>query len=359
MARLVVNPGSPVAWEIELKPGTNLLGRGFANDFKLTDPSVSGSHCEIVVQDGQVVIKDLGSTNGTYVNRAPVKEALLQGDETVHLGGVELAFFSDAPAAQAGVSLAAPPPTLSVVPPPLPPISPSAAPRAVAPATSARPAAPISIARALTPAPPPPAAVPLPAPAAPAGAPPMVSGSSKCKFHPTTPARYYSNQCRRFFCELCVTTRTIADVQHKTCRQCGVEVAPVQVRLDRPDQVGFFTRLPSSFGYPFKGSGVFVLIVCTIVTFGLSRLGGGLLSIFATIAYYGYLFAFMQNIIHSTASEDEELPGWPGIDDLGGCFLRFAGAAVISFGVPITLAVMAIFSEESTIGSTLLIPSWV
>ena len=32
---------------------------------------------------------------------------------------------------------------------------------------------------------------------------------------------------------------------------------------------------------------------------------------------------------------------------------------MISFGVPITLAVMAIFSEESTIGSTLLIPSWV
>ena len=73
MARLLINPGSPSAWEIQLKPGTNLLGRGFANDFKITDPSVSGSHCQIVVEGGQFVIKDLGSTNGTFVNRAPVK----------------------------------------------------------------------------------------------------------------------------------------------------------------------------------------------------------------------------------------------------------------------------------------------
>src|SRR2546425_9447049 len=98
MARLVVNPGSPVAWEIELKPGTNLLGRGFANDFKIEDPSVSGSHCQIVVTDRTTVLKDLGSTNGTFVNRAPVKEAVLQSGQTIHLGGVEMIFQSDAPA---------------------------------------------------------------------------------------------------------------------------------------------------------------------------------------------------------------------------------------------------------------------
>ena len=77
------------------------------------------------------------------------------------------------------------------------------------------------------------------------------------------------------------------------------------------------------------------------------------------MAYYGYMFAFMQGIIHSTASADEELPGWPGIDDLGGCFLRFAGAAVFSFAIPLILSIMALFSEEPTIGATLLMPGWI
>src|SRR5947207_5714612 len=97
MARLVVNPGSPTAWEIQLKTGANTIGRGFANDFKIADPSVSGSHCQIIVENGNVMIKDLGSTNGTFINRAPVKEAPLEGGQTIHLGGVEMVFQGDAP----------------------------------------------------------------------------------------------------------------------------------------------------------------------------------------------------------------------------------------------------------------------
>jgi pSer/pThr/pTyr-binding forkhead associated (FHA) protein len=81
MAKLVVQPGSPAAWEIKLKAGTNSLGRNPANDFKLDDPSVSGSHCEIRLENENAVIKDLGSTNGTFVNRAPVTEAAIEKGE--------------------------------------------------------------------------------------------------------------------------------------------------------------------------------------------------------------------------------------------------------------------------------------
>src|SRR5215472_15417801 len=95
MAKLVVNPGSPVAWEIQLKPGTNLIGRGFANDFKIADPSVSSSHCQITVDRQGIFIKDLGSTNGTFIYRAMVKESPLRSGQTVHLGGVELLFDDD------------------------------------------------------------------------------------------------------------------------------------------------------------------------------------------------------------------------------------------------------------------------
>src|SRR5258707_5340589 len=95
MPRLVVNQGSPGAWEIELKAGANSLGRGFANDFKINDPSVSGSHCQITVASEGATIKDLGSTNGTYVNRARVEQAPLHPGQTVHLGGVEMRDYTD------------------------------------------------------------------------------------------------------------------------------------------------------------------------------------------------------------------------------------------------------------------------
>src|SRR5512133_151026 len=98
MARLVINPGSPGAWEIELKPGDNFIGRGFSNDFKLNDPSVSGSHCQITLGENAVTIKDLHSTNGTYVDRSPVQETNLKNGQVVHVGTVEMMFYSDGPA---------------------------------------------------------------------------------------------------------------------------------------------------------------------------------------------------------------------------------------------------------------------
>jgi hypothetical protein len=107
MPRLVVHPGSPTAWEIQLKPGVNFIGRGFANDVKIPDGSVSGSHCQITVADNGAVVKDLGSTNGTFVNRAPVREAPLASGQSLRLGGVEMMFYSDAPAPQTASAPAA------------------------------------------------------------------------------------------------------------------------------------------------------------------------------------------------------------------------------------------------------------
>jgi len=47
MPKLVVNAGTPQAREFELKPGTNYLGRGFANDFRLKTRPSSGSHAQM------------------------------------------------------------------------------------------------------------------------------------------------------------------------------------------------------------------------------------------------------------------------------------------------------------------------
>jgi len=349
MPRLLINPGTPSTWEIQLRPGANSLGRGGANDFTIDHPSVSTSHCQILLDNGAAIIRDLGSTNGTYVNRAPVKEAPLQPGHTIHLGGVEIMYQGDGPASATVTEAQALPP------PPLPTagtIRIASGPSPIARAISVTPSAPPAIPGHAT-------AISV-TPSAPAAVPTSATGSGKCKFHPKTAGRYFCGKCRLFFCELCITSRsTPAGPAKKSCRQCGTEVTPVKVQIERTDKISFFSRLPGAFIYPALGSGVFVLIVCTIVTFGLRFIGGGWISLVATVAFYGYLFSFMQNIIHSTASGDNEMPGWPSFDDLGGCFLRFAAAAVISFGVPIALSIMTIFSEEPGMGSTLLIPSWI
>src|SRR5438445_13102703 len=166
MPRLLINPGTPSTWEIQLRPGSNSLGRGFANDFKIDHPSVSGSHCQIVLENGAVIIKDLGSTNGTFVNRAPVTETYLQPGQVIHLGGVEMMFQGDAPA-HATVTE-----TEMLPAPPMPP--------------------PITV-----------------TPHAPPAQATTSTASGPCKFHPRTAGRYLCNKCRQFFCELCVATRTV------------------------------------------------------------------------------------------------------------------------------------------------------
>jgi len=323
MARLLINPGSSAAWEIHLRPGANLLGRGFANDFKIEDPSVSGSHCEILLNGHSAVIKDLGSTNGTYINRAPVKEASLEPGHIIHLGGVEMVFQADAPA-HASVS------ETEVLP--LPAARPSVARiSGLPPASLAGRAVPPPIAES----------------AAPPSPPPAVTGGQNCKFHPKTIGRYLCSKCQLFFCELCVTSRAVGNVPHKFCRRCGTECVPVQVQLRRGSgQKGFVARLPGVFIYPFKGSGVFVLIVCTIIISALSFVSMGWLSILSKIVFFGYLFSFMQNIIHSTAAEDEEIPGWPPFDAIFGGFFGLVGCVLMSFGPAIGLAAFAIFGHE-------------
>jgi hypothetical protein len=95
--QLIVHPGTPNAWEIRLKPGSNTIGRGPVNDFKIDDPSVSICHCEIIFSETGVMIKDLNSTNGTRVNGVTVQSAALRPGQRIRLGSVEISFSGAAP----------------------------------------------------------------------------------------------------------------------------------------------------------------------------------------------------------------------------------------------------------------------
>ncbi len=81
-ARLVVEraPGHTPGMIYDIGVGA-VLGRGEAAEIQLDDPYASSRHAQLVMQAGVVVLEDLGSTNGTYLN-----EELLQGPAPLHTG---------------------------------------------------------------------------------------------------------------------------------------------------------------------------------------------------------------------------------------------------------------------------------
>ncbi len=69
-----------------------VIGTDAASDLRLSDPTVSRTHCELVLSDGRVVIRDLGSRNGTYVNGISILAAHLVNGAIVRVGRTELVF---------------------------------------------------------------------------------------------------------------------------------------------------------------------------------------------------------------------------------------------------------------------------
>ncbi|MGH7971888.1 MAG: FHA domain-containing protein [Limisphaerales bacterium] len=74
----------------ELRLGVNRIGRSPANDFTIEHPTVSGRHCEIVLSETEIVVRDCDSTNGTFVAGQPVSKAVLSAGQTLRLGDVEM-----------------------------------------------------------------------------------------------------------------------------------------------------------------------------------------------------------------------------------------------------------------------------
>ena len=58
---------------VELSPF--VVGRRVESSLCITSPTVSGKHAEIVIVEDALLVRDLGSTNGTYVNGVRVTEA--------------------------------------------------------------------------------------------------------------------------------------------------------------------------------------------------------------------------------------------------------------------------------------------
>ena len=90
MARLLIRTPGLENRTLELRLGINRVGRDPNCDFPVVHPTISGVHCEIEVTADGVLLRDCGSTNGTFLNGDPVKEVWLMRGQEIRLGDVEL-----------------------------------------------------------------------------------------------------------------------------------------------------------------------------------------------------------------------------------------------------------------------------
>jgi hypothetical protein len=90
MAKLLIISQGFNSQVIHLNLGVNRFGRSPGNDFIVEHATVSSKHCEISLGDGEISVRDCGSTNGTYVDGAPVQEAKLSAGQVLRLGDIDL-----------------------------------------------------------------------------------------------------------------------------------------------------------------------------------------------------------------------------------------------------------------------------
>ena len=84
----------------ELKVDKTTIGRVEDNTFQIAEPSVSSHHCEILLKGTDVVVHDLNSTNGTFINGEKVNdESFLKPGQVLRLGQIEMRLETDTPAA--------------------------------------------------------------------------------------------------------------------------------------------------------------------------------------------------------------------------------------------------------------------
>lgn len=283
MAKLIVNPDTPDAWEIPLKTGDTLLGRDASNDVQIDHPSVSDRHCEVRVRDSMVTIKDLGSSVGTLVDGVPAGEERLRDGQSIRLGDVELRFHA-------------------------------AEPRRASPVAPAAPQAP------------------------------ETSAVRFCKFHREVFGRHKCPACGGHYCDLCVARRMESNVSRAVCRACGVACIPVDLptATATPPAKTYAQLIPGAFAFPLQGHGAMLLIsgavFFTILNFvaQYAMFVGLLLMLGAT----GYIISYYQSILTTTATGEDRMPDWPDFTDVASVFSplwQFLGVFLVTIGPSILI----------------------
>lgn len=192
MARLLKTTGAGEPEVLELNLGVNQFGRDPENHFPVNHPTVSARHAELILTADGVLLRDLDSTNGTFINDALVKQAVLQPGQKLRLGDVE--FLIDTTDAH------------------------------------------IAIPEIERPLPAPPVVLP--------------DGAMLCQRHQGSRVTHRCTHCHSVLCDACVTR--LRRKGGKTLKLCKLCSHPVELIVtEKLKKKGFFAKLTSTIKLPF------------------------------------------------------------------------------------------------------------
>jgi len=93
MPGLYLKFGEQVIREVLLTQGVVTIGRQPDNLIQIDNPAVSGHHARVYWKDGQYVLEDLESFNGTYLNNRRIGEAVLADRDVIAIGKHTVIFY--------------------------------------------------------------------------------------------------------------------------------------------------------------------------------------------------------------------------------------------------------------------------
>ena len=92
---LVVKRGPNAGSRFALSAGRTTIGRHPDSDIFLDDVTVSRRHAEVHHDGGAFVVNDVGSLNGTYLNRERIEQASLRNGDELQIGKFRLVFLHE------------------------------------------------------------------------------------------------------------------------------------------------------------------------------------------------------------------------------------------------------------------------
>ncbi|HLB59051.1 MAG TPA: FHA domain-containing protein, partial [Bdellovibrionota bacterium] len=97
MPRLIIKRGEETGKVIDLRDGSFTIGRNPNNEIVLHSPAISKQHARLTVKGRQVIIEDLGSANGTFVNGAMITSYQLKTGDQIHFRDLTLELLDGEP----------------------------------------------------------------------------------------------------------------------------------------------------------------------------------------------------------------------------------------------------------------------
>ena len=85
-AYLVVMTGSNVGEMYKIAGDSIVLGRGGGTDIRLVDEGISRFHCRIRIDGDGLVVEDMNSRNGTFLNGTRIEQGVLHDGDKIQLG---------------------------------------------------------------------------------------------------------------------------------------------------------------------------------------------------------------------------------------------------------------------------------